>query len=259
MKTKALLGVIVLVVMPVVIVYLVMQRDQPDTNNPAAGEALVAVAPRPAPPPDGGPIIGDRVTIETATTRSPYSIPVPSLEDVEWKISGVWVSEDGTPPEFYQAALRYSNGLEILFGGSFGWSSLDDVSNLSLSGPFRLATVNESNAMGKDAGVNTLIDGTRAAYPASLSWDANDVQIDLYHDSWSMERLLEIAESMPTPTWKPGIQEATNERLVREGSTGNASEDDDSVPPPAFVPPEEETPGPDQDQPGEGSTGNASQ
>ena len=37
MKTKALLGVIVLVVMPVVIAYLFMQRDQPDTDNPAAG------------------------------------------------------------------------------------------------------------------------------------------------------------------------------------------------------------------------------
>ena len=74
-----------------------------------------------------------------------------------------------------------------------------------------------------------------------------------------MERLKEIAESMPTPTWKPGIQEATQARLVREGSIGNASGDDESVPPPAFHAPEDDEPGPDQDQPGEGSTGNASQ
>lgn len=259
MKTKALLGVLVLVIMPVVIVYLFMQRAQPNADDPV-NDAVLAVAPRPAPPPDGGPIIGDRVTIETATTRSPYSIPLPSLEGVDWQTSGVWVSEDGSPPEFYQVALRYSNGLEILFGASFGWSPFDDISNLNASGPFRLTTVDESNARGKDAGVKTLSDGrTRAAYPASLSWHVSDVDISLYHDSWSMERLKEIAESMSSPTWKPGIQEAVQKRLIREGNVGNASGEDDSVPPPAFVPPEEEAPGPDQDQPGEGSTGNASQ
>ena len=48
MKTKALLGVIVLVVMSVVIAYLVMQRDQPNTTDPGS-DAVVAIAPRPAP------------------------------------------------------------------------------------------------------------------------------------------------------------------------------------------------------------------
>ena len=234
MKTKALLGVLVLVIMPVVIVYLFMQKDHADADNPAAGEALVSVAPRPAPPPDGGPIHGDQVALETAITRSPYSIPVPSLEGVNWQLSGVWVAEDGTPPEFYQAALRYSNGLEILFAGSFGWSSLDDVSNLNISEPFRLTTVNENNARGKDAGVKTLSDGrTRAAYPASLSWRSDNVQIKLYHDTWSMERLKEIAESLPSPTWKPGVQEAVNKRLD-EQSTEDAPPD--GTPPPAHRP-----------------------
>ena len=109
MKTKALLGVIVLVIMPVVIVYLVMQRGQPDTDNPAAGEALVAVAPRPAPFLGGAPIAGDKVDLNTATSRSPYSIPVPSLEGVDWQLSGVWVAEEGRPPEFYQVYLIFSN------------------------------------------------------------------------------------------------------------------------------------------------------
>ena len=259
MKTKALLGVLILVIIPVVIVYLFIQRDQQDTTDPVS-DAVVAVAPRPAPPPGGGPIDGDKVSLETATTRSPYSIPVPSLEGVDWQLSSVWVAEEGMPPEFYQVYLIFSNELRISMGGSFGWSPFDDVSNLNTSGPFRLTTVDESNARGKDAGVKTLSDGrTRAAYPASLSWHVNDVDISLYHDSWSMERLREIAESMPTPTWKPGIQEATQARLVREGSIGNASGDDESVPPPAFHAPEDDEPGPDQDQPGEGSTGNASQ
>ena len=207
--------------MPVVIAYLFMQRDQPDTTDPA-NDALVAVAPRPAPPPGGGPISGDKVDLNMAVSRSPYSIPVPSLEGVDWQPSGVWVSEEGVPPEAYQVALTYSNGLRVSMGASFGWNSLDDVSSLNVSEPFRLTTVNENNARGKDAGVKTLSDGTtRAAYPASLSWDVNDVQISLYHPSWSMERLKEIAESMPSPTWKPGIQEATQARLVREGSIGN--------------------------------------
>ena len=258
MKTKALLGVIVLVVMSVVIAYLVMQRDQPGTTDPVS-DAVVAVAPRPAPIPGGAPIFGDKVDLNTATSRSPYSIPLPSLEGVDWQLSDVWVAEEGRPPEFYQADLRYSNGLEIIFGASFGWNFLDDVSNLNLSGPFRLTTVDENNARGKDGGVNILIDGTQAAYPASLGWYTNDVRITLYHDSWSMERLQEIAESMPSPTWKPGIQEATQARLVREGSLGNAPTDD-SVPPPApSLPPEEDAPGPDQENPGAGSTGNASQ
>ncbi len=232
MKTKAFLALLV-VVLPALIVYLFMQRgQQADVGNPT-NEALVAVAPRPAPPPDGGPIIGDRVTLETATTRSPYSIPVPSLEGIDWQLSGVWVAEEGRPPEAYQVALTYMNGLRVSMGGSFGWSSLDDVSNLNLSEPFRLTTVNESNARGKDAGVKTLSDGTQATYPASLSWDVNDVQISIYHDTWSMERLKEIAESMPTPTWKPGIQEAVQERLG-EQSTEDASTDE--TPPPAHSP-----------------------
>ena len=257
MKTKALLGVIILVVMPVVIVYLFMQRTQSDPGDPA-NDAVVAVAPRPAPPAGGGPISGDKVDLKTATSRSPYSIPLPSLEGVDRQLSGVWVSGEGMPPEFYQVYLIFSNELRISMGGSFGWSPFDDISNLNASGPFRLTTVDENNARGKDAGVNTLIDGTRAAYPASLSWDVNDVQISLYHPSWSMERLKEIAESMPSPTWKPGIQEATHARLVREGSIGNTG-DDESVPPPAFHAPEDDEPGPDQENPGEGSTGNTSQ
>ena len=233
MKTKALLGVLVVIVMPVVIAFLFMQRDQPDADNPAADETLIAVAPRPAPPAGGGPISGDKVDLKTATSRSPYSIPLPSLGGVDWQLSGVWVSEEGTPPEAYQAYLIFSNELRISLGASFGWSAYDDIGNLSLSGTDQVTTVDRSNAIGSDSGVNTLIDGTQAAYPASLSWDANDVQIDLYHDSWSMERLKEIAESMPSPTWKPGIQEAVNERLG-EQSTGDAPPD--GTPPPAHRP-----------------------
>lgn len=259
MKTKLLLGVLVLLIMPVVIAYLFMQRAQPDADDPVS-DAVVAVVPQPAPFPGGAPIAGDKVDLRTAASRSPYSIPLPSLEGVDWQLSGVWVAEEGMPPEFYQVYLIFSNELRISMGGSFGWSPFDDISDLNASGPFRLTTVNENNARGKDAGVKTLSDGrTRAAYPASLSWDVNDVQISIYHDTWSMERLREIAESMATPTWKPGIQEATQARLVREGSIGNASGDDDMVPPPAFHAPEDDEPGPDQDQPGEGSTGNTSQ
>ena len=232
MKTKALLGVLVVIVLPVVIVYLFMQRAQSDTTNPVS-DAVVAVAPRPAPFPGGAPIAGDKVDLNTAISRSPYSIPVPSLEGVDWQLSGVWIAEEWRPPEFYQVYLIFSNKLRISTGGRFGWSPYDDISVLDTSEPFRLATVNERNAMGKDAGVNTLIDGTRAAYPASLSWDANNVKITIYHDSWSMERLKEIAESMPSPTWKPGIQEAVNKRLG-EQSTEDAPPD--GTPPPAHRP-----------------------
>lgn len=228
MKTKALLGVLVLVVVPALIAYLFMQRDQPDTTDPV-NDAVVAVAPRPAPFPGGAPIAGDKVDLNTATSRSPYSIPVPSLEGVDWQLSGVWVAEEGRPPEFYQVYLIFSNELRISTGGRFGWSPYDDISDLNVSEPFRLTTVNERNARGKDAGVKTLSDGrTRATYPASLSWDVNDVKITIYHDSWSMERLKEIAESMPSPTWKPGIHEATQARLD-EQSTEDA--------PPAGTPP----------------------
>ena len=233
MKTKALLGVIVLVIMPVVIVYLFMQRGQADTTDPVS-DAVVAVAPRPAPFPGGGPIFGDKVDLNTATSRSLYSIPLPSLEDVDWQLSEVWVAEEGIPPEFYQVYLIFSNKLRISTGGRFGWSPYDDISDLNASGPYRLTTVNERNARGKDAGVKTLSDGrTKATYPASLSWDVNDVKISILHPSWSMERLREIAESMPSPTWKPGIQEAVNKRLG-EQSTEDAPTD--GTPPPAHRP-----------------------
>ena len=193
MKTKILLAALLLVVFPAITVYLVFRISK--SNDWESVENTVAVAPRPAPaPPVPG---GERVSMQEATMRTPYKIPIPSLADYHGKFTEVWVSPKRFPPEFHQVGLRYSDGLKISVGGS--------PERLDLSGlgpPFTSTKVNGLEATGKDARFSTLSDGTPVRYPASISWWFDGVQITLYHPTWSLKQLKELAESMPLPTWE---------------------------------------------------------
>ncbi len=175
------------------------------TQGPTTSSQLTAndrqspgVGPIPAPPPSP-PILGEKVSLDEARRRTPYTIPIPPDGVVGADIQEVWASKEGAPTEFRQVYLIYANGLKISIGGrpdAIDYSALADD-------PFRAANVRGIPASGKDPAVKTLSTGGQVNTPANLSWWVNQVDIGLYHPTWSMEQLLEIGEAMPDPIWSP--------------------------------------------------------
>ena len=149
--------------------------------------------------PPSPPILGEKVSLDEARRRTPYTIPIPPDGVVGADIQEVWASEEGAPTEFRQVYLIYANGLKISIGGrpdAIDYSALADD-------PFQAANVRGIPASGKDPAVKTLSTGGQVNTPANLSWWVNQVDIGLYHPTWSMEQLLEIGEAMPDPIWSP--------------------------------------------------------
>ena len=175
------------------------------TQGPTTSSQLTAndrqspgVGPIPAPPPSP-PILGEKVSLDEARRRTPYTIPIPPDGVVGADIQEVWASKEGAPTEFRQVYLIYANGLKISIGGrpdAIDYSALADD-------PFRAANVRGIPASGKAPAVKTLSTGGQVNTPANLSWWVNQVDIGLYHPTWSMEQLLEIGEAMPDPIWSP--------------------------------------------------------
>lgn len=199
MKLRILFGIIVLLVIPALIAAFVIVRFMPigegDSNvSPVLASSNFDVAPR---PPAHAPIVGDRVTLEEAQRRTPYTIPVPPAGVVGADIQEVWVSRENRPDEFKQVYIKYSNGLDISIGGE---PTAMDYGEL-MTDPFREVGVRGMTAKGKDPFVKTTGLGTQANIPGSLSWWVNRVDIRLYHPTLSLEELLRIGEAMPDPTW----------------------------------------------------------
>ena len=93
------------------------------TQGPTTSSQLTAndrqspgVGPIPAPPPSP-PILGEKVSLDEARRRTPYTIPIPPDGVVGADIQEVWASKEGAPTEFRQVYLIYANGLKISIGG----------------------------------------------------------------------------------------------------------------------------------------------
>ena len=200
MKLRILIGVIVLVVVPVLIATFAIFRFTSEGENsggpPVQASTNVAQAPR---PPAHAPIVGDRVTLEEARQRTPYTIPVPSLHVVGSDIQEVWASRQNKADEYKQVYVIYSNGLKISMGGDPNTPPPIDLSKLPDA--FREENVGGKTATGKDAYVKTTNIGTQVNVPASLRWWDNKVLIILYHPTMSLQELVRIGEAMPAPTW----------------------------------------------------------
>ena len=198
MKLRILFGIIVLLVVPALIATFAIVRftsGEVDSDGPPVpASPNVDLAPR---PPAHAPIVGDRVTLEEAQQRTPYTIPLPPRDVVGSDIQEVWVSRENRPDEFKQVYVIYSNGLKISIGGD---PNTKDYSELSTD-PFREVSVRGITASGKDPTVETTGLGTQANMPGNLSWYVNRVDIGMYHPSWSLQELLRIGEAMPDPTW----------------------------------------------------------
>ena len=132
-----------------------------------------------------------------ARDRSPYTIPVPDPTVIGGDLQEVWVSREGTQPEFFRVYLIYSNELEVSIGGR-----PDEVDYTKrLTGSTRPTRVRGIPAGGRDPFVKTTNEGFRVAVPAVLSWWVNRVNISLYHPTLPMAQLEEVAEGMSNPEW----------------------------------------------------------
>ena len=170
--------------------------DDSRSSSDQRGEAVV-----PRPPPHQ-PISGDRVTLEEAQERTPYTIPIPPRSVVDADLDEVWASFEDRPAKSKQVYLKYSNGLKISIGAQPEDMGYGDADLLALlDGPFEGATVRGIPAVGKDPYVKTTSIGTQANIIGSLSWWVNQVDISLYHPTLTMQELVTIAEAMPDPTW----------------------------------------------------------
>ena len=150
-------------------------------------------------PPLGVPINGDMVTLEEAQRRTPYTIPIPPQSAVGADLVEVWASPEGTPAQFKQVYLKYSNDLEISIGTRM--DTVDYGDDDLLDEPFKGVTVRGIKARGKDPFVKTTSVGAQAHIIGSLSWWVNQVDISLYHPTLTMRELIAIAQAMPDPTW----------------------------------------------------------
>lgn len=152
--------------------------------------------PRAAPgPPIRG---GDPVTLEEAKQRTPYTIPVPPVNVVESDIDEVWISEEHDSEELDRVHIIYSNGLEISIEG---YTTPIDFSQLK-EYMSRQVSVRNMPGLGKERFIKKRRDGMTIRRLTSLSWWDNQVRITLYHPTVSLEELVRIGETMPSPTWR---------------------------------------------------------
>ena len=201
MKLRIAFGVLVLLVIPALIVLFVATSTNRETAStvPIPAPRVDEAVPR---PPSHQPISGDKVTLEEAQRRTPYTIPIPPQSVVGADLEEVWASSDDRPAKSKQVYLKYSNGLEISIGTSMEDMDYGDADLLdNLDGPFEGATVRGISAIGKDPFVKTTSIGTQANIIGSLSWWVNQVDIRLYHPTLTMRELVTIAEAMPDPAW----------------------------------------------------------
>lgn len=204
MKLRIAFGVVVLLAIPALIVlFVATQLFSTDRETASAVPIPVPRIDEAIPrPPANQPIRGDKVTLEEAQERTPYTIPIPPRSVVDADLDEVWASFEDRPAKSKQVYLKYSNGLKVSIGTSiedmdYGDADLPDL----LDGPFKATTVNGINAIGKDPYIETTSIGTQANIIGSLSWWVNQVDISLYHPTLTMQELVTIAEAMPDPTW----------------------------------------------------------
>ncbi len=138
------------------------------------------------------PIGGEKVTLEVAQSRLPFSMPVPRYlpgDAAAAYLAEVWVS----PPEatLRSLALVYGSGVTVIVHqetSPIDWSHV-------IEPPFVPISVNGSAGMGADPGNQDLGDGRIWHYPGSVTWQVGSLKLKVYGE-YPMSELLKVAESI---------------------------------------------------------------
>ena len=166
-------------------------KDQVELLSPNLPQDHQALLPNKSDNPLGS---GAEVSFVSAQNRLSYSIPQPKSEEVE----RVWVSTDPENPLEQSVAMRFKSGLLLIIHTHE--KPIDNWDQtIAIMPVFKRIDVNGNSGMGSDPGV-TEVQGQSYAYPGSVEWWVNGLDITLYSDTMSLEELLKIAETVsPAP------------------------------------------------------------
>jgi len=190
-------GALVIVILPALIATVLPQRGR---FTPSAAlqreQAQLAQVQREAPAAPGGdaPIEGEKVALEVAQARLPWSIPLPSHTISSATLTETWVSFENFNPADRQLYLIYSNGLRISI-----WHEPVPLDFSTWEAPFRTVTVKGITGIGKDPGTQYVEGYGENRYPGSVTWWENGLLITIYGE-FPAEQLIQVAESMPAIT-----------------------------------------------------------
>lgn len=157
---------------------------QPSALQPGAGLML------PLNPP-GVFYGGDFVSLDEAAARVPFVIWLPDEAVVGAKLASV---ELNLPDNVLAVALHYDNGIVVAQDSSMLVKSMESIKQE----PDQFLEVNGNPALGKEAGYTVSnITGGKVPYRPSVIWYQDNVyrMVD-GDDTFSMDKLLQIAESM---------------------------------------------------------------
>jgi hypothetical protein len=160
---------------------------------------------RGGPPPSGGPIAGDRVSLEEARARTSFPIPLPSYMPEGAALREVYASGMDNPRLYRQAALVYENGVYIILRyGRMAWS---------WESPFRErpegfgpVEVNGHPGVGGEPGLESMCVSNAPSTewecreggprPGVVEWQVGPLVTAVYSYDHSLTELLRVAESM---------------------------------------------------------------
>lgn len=135
---------------------------------------------------------GEQVsTIADVQSRLPYTIPLPSSLEGEWSPTSIWVSALNVPNEDRQLFIAFGNGVKLNVYTASEAPPLEAITSQPNS-PFTLIEVAGHKGLGADPG-RAEIHGQVLEEPGSVGWWQEGLKITLYHDTWPMEKLLEVA------------------------------------------------------------------
>lgn len=145
--------------------------------------------------PPNRPIAGEKVTLETAQSRLPFALPLPSYlpgNPEAAYLAEIWATPSGS--DLPSLALVYGVGVTIIVHRELNptnWHNLADP-------PFVSINVNGHPGIGKDPGDRILDNGSTWHYNGSVSWQVGELQLAVYGE-YPMSELLKVAESMEIP------------------------------------------------------------
>jgi len=135
----------------------------------------------------------DMVSLAEARARFPFTVSLPE----GFEVLETWVSRQGVKSQDRSIAFRFRGDLELII---HQMEEPPDWDGIVASTPgFSKITVNGHPGMGKSPGeYRTAVDNYEKVYisPGSVSWWVDDLWITLYSNTFTMEALLKIAESM---------------------------------------------------------------
>jgi hypothetical protein len=153
-----------------------------------------------------GPIPGQKVSLDDARSRMPFSIPLPSYLPGSTRLMEVYASAADTAAEFRQAALVYENGIYIILyhdEATMGWGwAFEEYPDI-----FRPVEVSGHPGLGAEPGParecvsyapstdRQCTDGP-GPRPGVVEWQADGLVVSIHSYDYPLAELLRVAESM---------------------------------------------------------------